>query len=110
MGDGVGEAAAAAGTETLSHLLLHRLRQTLRALAQGVERAPLGVDGAVGVALAETALRLAHGFACAPEVVHVSLALTLLLALARFALLVWAEAAVLQLFELAARSNCAIAG
>jgi adenylate cyclase len=27
MGDGVGEAAAAAGTETLSHLLLHRLRQ-----------------------------------------------------------------------------------
>jgi hypothetical protein len=47
------------GTGTLSHLLLHRLRQTLRALAQGIERAPLRVDGAVGVALAETALRLA---------------------------------------------------
>src|SRR5271169_2612688 len=57
------EPAAAAGTETLSHLLLHRLHQTLRALAQGVERAPLRADGAVGVALAETALRLAHGFA-----------------------------------------------
>ena len=30
------EPAAAAGTGTLSHLLLHRLRQTLRALAQGM--------------------------------------------------------------------------
>ena len=39
------EPAAAAGTETLSHLLLHRLRQTLRALAQGVERAPLRQQG-----------------------------------------------------------------
>ena len=83
------EPAAAAGTETLSHLLLHRLRQTLRALAQGVERAPLGFDGAVGVALAETALRLAHGFAGAAEVVDVALALALAL-LTRLALLVGA--------------------
>jgi hypothetical protein len=66
------EPAAAAGTGTLSHLLLHRLRQTLRALAQGIERAPLRVDGAVGVALAETALRLAHGFSGAAEVVFIS--------------------------------------
>ena len=90
------EPAAAAGTGTLSHLLLHRLRQTLRALAQGIERAPLRVDGAVGVALAETALRLAHGFSGAAEVVHIALALTLL---ARLTLLVLAETAVLELFE-----------
>ena len=80
----------------MSHLLLHRLRQTLRALAQGIERAPLRVDGAVGVALAETALRLAHGFSGAAEVVHIALALTLL---ARLTLLVLAETAVLELFE-----------
>jgi len=86
------EPAAAAGTGTLSHLLLHRLRQTLRALAQGIERAPLRVDGAVGVALAETALRLAHGFSGAAEVVHIALALTLLV---RLTLLVLAETAVL---------------
>ena len=90
------EPAAAAGTGTLSHLLLHRLRQTLRALAQGIERAPLRVDGAVGVALAETALRLAHGFSGAAEVVHIALALTLL---ARLTLLFLAETAVLELFE-----------
>jgi alpha/beta hydrolase fold len=80
----------------LSHLLLHRLRQTLRALAQGIERAPLRVDGAVSVALAETALRLAHGFSGAAEVVHIALALT---PLARLTLLVLAETAVLELFE-----------
>jgi predicted nuclease of predicted toxin-antitoxin system len=53
----------------------------------------------VGVALAEAALGLAHGFAGPAEVVYVALALTLLLALARFALLVLAEAAVSELFE-----------
>jgi hypothetical protein len=56
----------------------------------------LRVDGAVGVALAETALRLAHGFSGAAEVVHIALALTLL---ARLTLLVLAETAVLELFE-----------
>ena len=57
---------------------------------------PCEVDGAVGVALAETALRLAHGFSGAAEVVHIALALTLL---ARLTLLFLAETAVLELFE-----------
>jgi hypothetical protein len=36
-------------------LLLHRLGEVLRAAAQRFERAALGIDGAVGIALAELA-------------------------------------------------------
>jgi hypothetical protein len=43
----------------------------------------LRVDGAVGVALAEAALGLAHGIAGTAEVIDVALVLTLLLALPR---------------------------
>src|SRR5438552_2541019 len=39
--------------------LLHRLRHALGAAAQGFKRATLGIDGAVGIAVAEPALRLA---------------------------------------------------
>ena len=57
----------------LSELLLHRLRQSLRALAQRVERAALRVDGAVGVAFAEIAFGVAHRFAGAAELVQFAL-------------------------------------
>src|SRR5580704_8489802 len=67
------EPSVAAGT-ALSHLLLHRLRQTLRALAQRVERFALRVDGIVGIALAEIARGVAHRFAGAAELVHLVLA------------------------------------
>src|SRR5262245_108670 len=73
-----------AGTAGLAgagpHLLLHHLRQPLRALAHGVERAALGIDGALGIAVAERAFGVAHGLAGAAELVHLALAglLTLL--------------------------------
>ena len=70
------EPAVAAGTRPLAHLLLHRLRQTLRALAQRVERAALRVDGAVGIALAEFAFGFAHGVAGAAELIELILALS----------------------------------
>ena len=92
------EPAGASRAGTLPHLLLHRLRQTLRTLAQSLERAPLQIDRAVGVAFAEAALGLAHGFAGAAEVVDVALALALAL-LARLALLVRGHAAVFQVVE-----------
>ena len=96
MQNGMIERNARAGT--LTHLLLHRLRQALRTLAQCLERAPLRIDRAVGVAFAEAALGLAHGVAGTAEVVDVALALALAL-LARLTLLVRAETAVLELFE-----------
>src|SRR5674536_264688 len=68
-------AATAGLAGALSHahaVLLHRLRQPLRALAHGLERAALAVDRAVGVALAEFAFRLAHGFAGIAELTPVS--------------------------------------
>src|SRR5579884_1767329 len=69
-------AEAAEPTGALPHLLLHGLRQRLRALAQLFERAALGVDRTFGVVVAEIAFGLAHGVAGAAELVH--LALTLL--------------------------------
>ena len=41
--------------------LLHLLRQVLRAAPQRFQRAALGIDRAVGIALAELALGIAHG-------------------------------------------------
>ena len=90
------EPAAAAGTGTLSHLLLHRLRQPCaRPCARHRTRA-LRVDGAVGVALADLLSASLMASPARPEVVHIALALTLL---ARLTLLVLAETAVLELFE-----------
>ncbi len=77
-------------------MLLHRLREALRALAQRVERAALRIDGAVGVALAEIALGLAHGVAGSAELIQPVLALT---CCALLALLILAEAAVFQFVE-----------
>src|SRR5262249_46083798 len=56
-----------------AHLLLQRLRQALRALAQRLERAALRVDRAVGIALAERAFRLAHRLAGAAELIELAL-------------------------------------
>ena len=56
-------AAGLAGTLAYHAVLLHLLRQSLRALAHGLQRAALAVDRAVGVALAELTFGLAHGIA-----------------------------------------------
>ena len=88
-----------AGPLALPHLLLHRLRQRLRALAQGVERAALRVNGVVGVALAEIACGVAHRLAGAAKLIHFVLALALLTLLALLAFLVLAKTAVFQLVE-----------
>src|SRR5260370_12134409 len=78
-------ADAIAGTIALSLIaLLHRLRETLRALAQRIQRAALRIHGAIGVALAELAAGIAHrgiGFA------EAGLALALLGVLSRLPLL-----------------------
>src|SRR4029077_18618384 len=73
----------------LPHLLLHGLRQRLRALAQGFERAALRIHRAVGVALREIVFGLAHRLAGAAELIQIVLVL--------LAALVLAE--ILQLFE-----------
>src|SRR5262249_23502068 len=65
--------AVRAGTQHA--LLLHRLGEVLRPLAQSFERAALGIDRAVRVALAELAFRLAHGVAGATELIHLPLPL-----------------------------------
>src|SRR4029078_4339707 len=86
-------AVAARVTRTLAHahaILLHRLRQTLRALAHGFERAPLAVDRPVGVAFGEFAFGLAHGFAGIAELAHAAVALVALAFFAFFALLAFA--------------------
>jgi hypothetical protein len=49
--------------QSLAHLLLHRLRHALRALAHRLKRAPLRFDRAVGIALAKLALGVAHRLA-----------------------------------------------
>jgi hypothetical protein len=56
------------------------LGKRLRALAQGIEGAALGIHGAVGVSRAELTLRLAHGLARAAELVRFVLAPALTLA------------------------------
>src|SRR5262249_51936556 len=56
-------------------LLLHRLRQILRAAAEGLERTALGIDSGIRIALSEFALGVAHGFAGTPELIHLALAL-----------------------------------
>src|SRR5260370_42422189 len=102
IGAGSTEPAGATGWPgTLPHLLLHGLRQRLRALAQGVERAALRIHRAVGIALAQTAFGLAHGLAGAAELIQFVLTLLALslLALALLALLVLAKAAVFDLFQ-----------
>src|SRR5262249_49294757 len=53
-------------------LLLHRLGEILRTAAQRLKRAALRIDRAVGVALAELALRIAHRLAGAAELVHLA--------------------------------------
>src|SRR5262245_26165633 len=90
-----GAARLAVGAGAL--LLLHHLRQALCALAHGVERAALGIDGAVGIAVAELTFGIAHGLAGAAELIHLLLALLTLLAVARHLLL--AEAALAQLLQ-----------
>src|SRR5438270_10980113 len=47
----------------------------LSAPSQGFERAALGVDGAIGIALAELAFGIAHGFAGTAKLVHLALPL-----------------------------------
>src|SRR5579862_4627118 len=95
LGARLAEPADTAGTLALPHLLLHRLRQRLRPLTQSIERAPLGVDGVVGIAVAKIAFGIAHGLAGTAELVGAVLALPL----AILALLVLAQAVVLQLLE-----------
>src|SRR5262249_5605470 len=46
---------------------LHLLGQILGSAAHGVERAPLGIDRGVGVAVAERTLGIAHRLLGAPE-------------------------------------------
>src|SRR5438270_7909397 len=57
-----GRAVAARLSGAPAGPLLHLLGHALRALAQCLERAALGVDRAVGILLAESALGIAHGF------------------------------------------------
>jgi len=59
-------------------LLLHRLREILSALAQRIERASLRFHRTVGVALAERAFRLLHGFTGAAELIAFALVLAIL--------------------------------
>src|SRR5262245_13764793 len=87
-----GAARLAVGAGAL--LLLHHLGEALRALAHGIEGAALGIDRAVGIAVAELTLGIAHGLAGAAELVHLLLAL---LSVARHLLL--AEAALAQLLQ-----------
>src|SRR6516225_4807439 len=92
------EAARPARPGTASHLLLHRLRQALRALAQGIERAALRFHRAVGIAFAEIADGIAHRLAGAAELIELILPLCLTLprtALPLLVLIVLAEAAAL---------------
>src|ERR1043166_2279223 len=46
---------------------LHLLSEVLRAAPHGLERAPLGVNGGIRVAVAERTLGVAHRFLCATE-------------------------------------------
>src|SRR5690242_4109486 len=69
--------ARLSGPLVLPHLLLQLLSEVLRALAHLVERTALAIDRAVGVALAERALRIGHGVARLAELVALAL-LTLL--------------------------------
>src|SRR5580700_6089195 len=70
LGTRLAEAADPSGTLALPHLLLHRLRQRLRTLAQSVERAALRIDGAIGIGVAKIAFGLAHGLASAAELIR----------------------------------------
>src|ERR1700733_8308011 len=81
---------------TLSHLLLHRLRQPLRTLAQGVERAALRIDRTVGIAIAQLRLGVAHGVVGLSELIHAVAGFAFF---ALLALTILAEAAVLELIE-----------
>ena len=89
--------ARLAGTRPKAHLLLHHLREVLRALAQRFERAALAVDGTVCIAVAERAFGVAHGVAGAAERIEIALPLLALTLLALLALL--AEAALLEFFQ-----------
>jgi O-antigen/teichoic acid export membrane protein len=66
----------------LPHLLLHGLRQRLRAFAQSLERAALGIHRVVGVALGKIVFGLAHRLAGAAELVQIVLVLLAALVLA----------------------------
>src|SRR5260370_28983174 len=90
--------------------LLHLLGHALRALAQGFERAALGIHRAVGILLAERALGIPHRlFRPSERIVHALALLALLTLLALLALLtLLAELAapaqlVEQLLELSAQ-------
>src|ERR1043166_5805617 len=67
-------AGAAGLARTGTHLLLHHLGEPLGALAHGIDRAPLRVDGAVRVAFAERPFGLSHRLAGAAELVRLGLA------------------------------------
>src|SRR5262249_34107444 len=78
--------AVGAGPLVLPHLLLKLLGKPLRAPAHGIDGAALAVDGAVGIAIAERAFRVAHGAVGIRKVVA-ALALALLTWLALLTLL-----------------------
>ena len=65
--------AVGPGPCCLSHLLLELLGEALGALAQGIERPALAVHGAIGIALAERAVGVAHGVVGIAEIVAVAL-------------------------------------
>src|SRR5262249_40583905 len=96
---------AGAGPLVLPHLLLKLLGKPLRAPAHGIDRAALAIDGAVRIALAERAFRIAHGAVGIRQVVAALalLALLTLLALlpllALLAFLVLPETALLHLLK-----------
>src|ERR1700722_10546543 len=93
------EPAVGAGALPLPHLLLHGLRQTLRAFAQRIKRAALRLDRAVGIAVAQLGLGVAHRFTGLTELVHAVAALALFALLTLLALTVLAEAAILKFFK-----------
>ena len=78
-------------------VLLHRLRHALRTFPHGIECATLAVNRAVGVALAEFALGLAHRLTGAAELIHAVVTLSLLALLVLALLLL--KAVLAQLIE-----------
>ena len=88
--------ARLAGTGAKPHLLLHHLREILRATAQRFERAALPVNSTICIALAERAFGVTHGVAGAAE--RIELATTLPLALLALLTLL-AETTLLEFFQ-----------
>src|SRR5690348_10270834 len=94
--------AAAAGrslTRTGTALLLHGLGKALGTLAQRLERASLGIDGTVGISLAERPFGILHRFASAAERSSPVLTLLALLTLLPLLVLVLTQAMLAQLLQ-----------